>query len=132
MKNLSLLVTLVLLTWIQFGFHNAALALESDSDVEGASEQRNQYQEKTEARLRELDYKINALDTKAAKQTRDIGKQLDRQIAELDQKRDVTQQKFERFKTSSAEAWRDMKPGIEAAMKDLEVAYKRAASHFRR
>jgi len=131
MKNLGLLVTLILLTWVQFGFNKAALAMEIASEAETTSQQRSEYQEKTQARLRELNNRINALDAKAAKHTQTIGKELDRQIAELDQKRAVTQQKFEKFKTSSEAAWRDMKPGIDAAMKDLEVAYKRAASHFK-
>ena len=49
-------------------------------------------------------------------------------MAELDRKGEVAGQQFEKLKNSSQEAWRDMKPGIDAAMRDLEPAYKRTAA----
>ena len=51
-------------------------------------------------------------------------------MAELDRKRQVAQQQFEKLKNSSQTAWRDMKPELDAAMRDLEFAYKRAAADF--
>jgi len=51
-------------------------------------------------------------------------------MAELDRKGEVAQQQFEKLKNSSQTAWRGMKPGIDAAIRDLGAAYKRAAADF--
>lgn len=99
--------------------------------VEAARRERKQYQGEIEAKLRELDQEIEALKAKTAKQGNEARKQLDQQMTELVQKRELARQEFEKFKNSSQEAWRDMKPGIGAAIRDLEAAYNRAASHFK-
>ena len=89
------------------------------------------YQDKAEAKLRDLDQQIDTLETKIGKENKVERKQLDQQMAELERKRDIAHQKLERLETSSQEAWGDMKSGIDAAMDDLEAAYQQAASHFK-
>jgi len=131
MKALTFLLALVLSTCVPCSSQQATSARQGNREGETASQQRNQFQEKTQAKLRKLDQEIEALNAKAAKQGKEVRKDLDRQMAELERKRQVLQQQLEKFKNSSQEAWRDMKPGIDAAMKDLELAYKRAASHFK-
>ena len=130
MKNLTLLLAIVLLTWIPWVSQKSASTQQTHEQAETTSQQRKQFQEKTEARLRELNRKIASLNAKASKQTEEARKELDRQMADLDRKRDVAQQQFERLKNCSQKAWRDMRPGIDAAMRDLGAAYKRAAADF--
>ena len=98
--------------------------------VEAASSGKKEFQEKVESQLRELDQKIDSLRTKTEKQGKGTQKDLNRELTELNQRREAIQREVEKFKNSSEEAWRDMKPGIEAAIRDLETAYNRAASHF--
>ncbi|MGD0695998.1 MAG: UDP-3-O-acyl-N-acetylglucosamine deacetylase [Terriglobia bacterium] len=51
--------------------------------------------------------------------------------SELEQKRQAARVTLDKFKTSSKEAWPDVKPGIQAAMNDVETAYRRAAPQFK-
>ncbi len=98
--------------------------------AESRKQDRKQYQDKINTQLRELDREIDALKTKAAQQGKEAKRELDQRLPELDKKRAVAQQKFEELQNSSQEAWQDMRVGLSVAMRDLEAAYKRAASRF--
>jgi len=50
----------------------------------------------------------------------------------LDRQRVTVQRQLDKLKTSSQQAWRDMKPNLDAAMKNLEAAYQRAAADFKK
>jgi Zn-dependent M32 family carboxypeptidase len=130
MRKLLFLLPLILLTWASCTSQPAAPGQRTTGESE-AARQRNQYEEKAEAKLRELNRRIAELNAKAGPQARSARKQLDRQIAELDKRRAALQQQLEKFKNTSQEAWRDAKPGIDAAMRDLEDAYQRAAADFK-
>lgn len=97
---------------------------------ETTQQEHRQFQDKANAKLRELDREIAALKIKASHEGREAKKEYDRQLPELEKKRAVAEKKFEELKNSSQEAWVDMKDGMNAALGDLETAYKRAASHF--
>lgn len=131
MRTVQLLLATILLMWIPGGAQQVPATMQNSSGSEAASAQRKEYQQEVAAKLRELDREIDDLNAKAAKQGKETRKEFNREMAELGQKRAVARQRFESLKTSSQEAWRDMKPGIDAAMKDLESAYRRAASHFK-
>jgi flagellar motility protein MotE (MotC chaperone) len=96
-----------------------------------ASGEKQQYEEKIEAQLKELDREIANLKERAVKQSKATRKDLDQSLTELEVKREVLRVKLEKLRNESEAAWKDMKPGIEAAMDDLEAAYRRAASHFK-
>jgi uncharacterized protein involved in exopolysaccharide biosynthesis len=100
-------------------------------DAERARQERQVYRDRAAAKLRELDRQIDALRERLARGTERQRRDLDPQLAEMERKREFAHQKLEKFETSSQEAWVDMKAGIDAAMDDLEAAYKRADSHFR-
>jgi TolA-binding protein len=103
----------------------------SNKTAKAGISERKQYQEKTEAKLRELDKEIAKLKVKVAKQDSEAGKQIEQQMADLEQKREAAGQQLQKFKKSSQDAWQDMKEGINAAINDLQAAYSRAASHFK-
>jgi chromosome segregation ATPase len=130
MRKLIFLLPLVLLTWVSCTSQPAAPGQRTSGESE-AARQRDQYEEKAEAKLRELNRRIEELNAKAGPQAKSARKELDRQIAELDQRRAVLQRQLEKLKNTSQEAWRDAKPGIDAAMRDLEAAYQRAAADFK-
>jgi hypothetical protein len=44
----------------------------------------------------------------------------------------AVQKQLDKLKTSSQQAWRDMKPDLEAAMKNLEAAYQHAAADYKK
>ena len=131
MKRLSFLLALVLLTWIPCRGQEAASTKQKNGEHATASQQRDSYQEKAEATLRELNRQIDALNAKAAKQGSEARKEFDRQMAELDQKRAAAQRELEKLKNSTQKAWRDMKPDLDAAIKNLQAAYQHAAANFK-
>jgi chromosome segregation ATPase len=131
MKHLTPFLTLILLIWTPYGFRGSVSELSKNGGHESKSQQRKQYEEDIETKLRDLDQEISALEAKAPAEGTELRKQFQQQMAELDQKRDVARRKFDKFKASSQQAWRDMKPGVDKAINDLEDAYKQAASDFK-
>jgi hypothetical protein len=132
MKNLPCLLALVLLTWIPGRCQETAAQQQKNGEHETASQQRDRYEAKAEARLRELKRHIDDLNTKASKQGGEARKGLDRQVTQLDRERVAVQKQLDKLKTSSQQAWRDMKPDLEAAMKNLEAAYQHAAADYKK
>jgi len=131
MKSLLFLLFLVLLTSIPCFCQGAASTPQKNGQHTTASQQRDSYQEKAEATLRELNRKINALNAKAGKQSSDARREIDRQMADLTQKRAAAQRQLEKLKNSTQKAWRDMKPDLDAALKNLQAAYQHAAANFK-
>jgi TolA-binding protein len=131
MKRLIYLMAVALLLWPACSAGNKPSGQNEDKEAAAARQQRQMYQEKIQAKLRELDAEIDTLETKMEKQKQLNRKTLEPQIAELNRKRESARQEAERLNNSSAEAWRDMKEGIDAAMDDLESACKQAASKFK-
>jgi hypothetical protein len=132
MKRLLFLLALVLLAWIPSRCQEPASTPQKNGGRATASQQRNGYEEKAEAKLRELKRKIDALNAQAGKQGNEARKEFDRQIADLDRQRGIVEQRLEKLKTTSQQAWRDMKPELDAAMKNLEAAYQRAAADLKK
>jgi hypothetical protein len=132
MKRLSLLLALVLLTWIPCCSQGTPSTQQKNGEHATASQQRDAYEEKAEARLRELRRQIDALNTKASKQSGEARKGFDRQIADLDRQRATIQKQLDKLRVASQQVWRDMKPNLEAATKDLEAAYQRAAADLKK
>jgi len=92
--------------------------------------QKEEYQQKVEAKLDELAKGIATLQAKAERAGARGKAELNAMIAELQQKRGAARRHFEELKASSAEAWVDLKVAMETAMKDLERGYERARARF--
>jgi len=132
MKRLPFLLVLVLFAWIPGRCQEPASTQQKQGERATAGQQKDSYEEKAEARLRELKRQIDDLNAKASKQGSEARKQFDRQMADLDRQRVTVQRQLEKLKTSSQQAWRDMKPNLDAAMKNLETAYQRAAADLKK
>lgn len=130
MKKLICVMAMSLLLWPACNADLNRASQNENHDAETARQQRLIYQAKIEAKLRYLDREIDELKTEM-EQSRVDRNQYDQRMAELERKRKLAHEKLERLKTSSQEAWVDMKAGIDAAMDDLESAYQKAASHFK-
>ena len=88
------------------------------------------FREQTEARLAEYEKEIDQLQAKAEKFEGDAKAKAEQQLTALRQKRDVVSEKLKELSSSSANAWEQIKSGIDAAMEDLGKAYKKAATEF--
>ena len=131
MKKLVCVIAMSLLLWPACSTEQYRAGQNVNNPAETVRQEKQMYQDQAGAKLRDLDQQIDTLRTKAAKESKVDRRQLDREMAELERKRDEAHQRLEKLNTSSQEAWKDMKVGIEAAMDDLQAAYQRAAAHFK-
>ena len=131
MKILAILFLATFASLIGAASNAKQAAARPSEKADAGTSERQQYQDKIEAKLRELEREIADLKAETTKQGKDAGKGINQQIPELERKYEVARQKFEKFKNSSQGAWQDMKGGIDAAMKDLQAAYNRAATHYK-
>jgi len=131
MKNRALLSALVLLMGVPLGLWASAPAGRADVRSETLSQQREQYQKGVEDELKRLRHEIAALQARAPKNGDALRKQFDQQMAELTRKRDLAERKCAQLEKSGQKAWQEMKPGLDAAVKDLQQAYQRAVGEFK-
>jgi len=131
MRHHGFLFPVIMLMGISCSSQPAAPAQRASGESDAAVQQKDQYQEKAEARIRELSRKIDELNAQASKEGKEVRKRLEPQVAALDRQRAAAQQQLEKLKNTSQQAWRDMKPNLEAAMKNLQDAYERAARDFK-
>lgn len=89
------------------------------------------YQAELQARLDELNQQIEALKTDAEQMISEENKaELDQTVKELETQSAAITQQLQELGDASEAAWQDFKPGLEAALDDLEKAYQKARTHF--
>ena len=123
MNRWSLLIVTVLLSIFLAGCNTNEVRIEPS---------REDYQAEIQVRLDELNQQIEALKTEAEQM---IGEEINaedinRAIAELEAQADVAAQELQALGAASAEAWEDFKPGLEAALDELEKAFEEARANF--
>ena len=131
MKRLAGVIIMALMFWPGCSSEQRAAKRNDPSEAETAKQERQMYQDRAAAKLRELDQEIEALNKEIGSQSRVDRKQLDRETADLERKREAAHQQIKELEGSSQAAWGDMKAGIDAALRDLETAYHQAATHFK-
>lgn len=107
---------------------DAAKAL--DTAAEFSQQTKDEFQKTLELRLKDLDAEIIKLREKG----RDLKDQAkiswEAKMGELETKRAVVGAKLNEIGNSSAEAWKDVQAGTQAAWEDLEKAFQEAAREF--
>ena len=88
------------------------------------------FREQTEARIAEYGKEIDQLQAKAEKMGGDAKAKAEQQLTALRQKRDAVSEKMKELGSSSEGAWEQIKSGIEAALEDLGITYKKVAAEF--
>ncbi len=92
--------------------------------------EREAYQEKVLASLKEKTHEIAQLKTKAQKAKKDIQIDFERQIDIMQARLEVTKDKWKHLQNANEDAWEDIKVGVEEARANLEEAVKSAVSRF--
>jgi len=90
------------------------------------AQQQDKYLKQAQDKLTDFDKKISWLKEQAAKQTGEMKKKLDDQVAGLQKQADSAKQKLEGMKGAGAEAWEKLKSGADEALAELEKDYKQA------
>lgn len=88
------------------------------------------YQEKTEAQLKELEAQIEILRAKAHQATAESKPKCYAQLALLDTKREVVRVRLQTMAVVGEEAWEYFKGPVEHALSDLESAVNVAGPRF--
>jgi predicted small secreted protein len=103
----------------------------NEDQAEAAKHAQQAYEDQAQAKLRELDQQIDALEARIRRGSKVERQRLAPQITQLERDRAVAHAKLKQLKNSSQEAWTDMKVGIDRAMGDLQAAYQRANADFK-
>ncbi|MGP8050721.1 MAG: hypothetical protein ACLPYB_08920 [Desulfobaccales bacterium] len=90
--------------------------------------QKEAYQEKIEAQLREWTAKINELKAKADGAKADAKIDMYKRIDALRVKQEAAQAKFQALKQVGTEKWEQLRTGLDQAMEDLKTAWEGSAS----
>jgi hypothetical protein len=88
-------------------------------------EKRREYIDKMAARLKELNNEINELEAIADKAVAEVKAEYRRQIEELFLKKEKLQNKVEKIREASGNAWEDMKAGEEMSWDVYRKSVKR-------
>lgn len=93
-------------------------------------EQRAEYMAEMMDTLKSYEEKIQSLEMKAEGMGEDARAALEERIRMLKEQRERAAQRLEEMKSSSGDAWMEIKTGIDKAMEDMSKAYKKAAEQF--
>jgi hypothetical protein len=89
-------------------------------------DKRKEYQEKHEAELKQLYRDIGKLKTFARRTKADAKTAYGEQVKHLEAKVDAAQDKVERLRESSGDAWDGLRSGAEKALGELKAGVKEA------
>jgi predicted nuclease with TOPRIM domain len=89
------------------------------------------YADKMDAQLRQWQAKIDALQAKADQAEAEQKIRYHEQIELLRTKQQQLEEKLEQLRSAGADAWEELKGGVELAWHELETAAQRAAEKFK-
>jgi TolA-binding protein len=102
----------------------------AETAAEYTRQTKDEFQNKLETRLKELDAEIAKLREKGRDLTDQAKTDWDRKMAGLETKRDAARAKLAEVRDSSAEAWKDVQKGAQSAWDDLDKAFHEASREF--
>jgi hypothetical protein len=92
--------------------------------------EREAYREKANARLQELQARIDLLQAKAKQATADVKLDYERTMKDLRAQQDQIAGQIGGTQDASEEAWEELKTGIDAALTHLRSSVDEAAAKF--
>ncbi len=108
--------------------HDAGEAV--DTAAEFSQQTKDEFQQKLDVRLKELDAELEVLREKGRDLKDEAKVKWDQNLAELETKRDTARAKLAEVGESSAEAWKDLQKGAQAAWNDMDKAFSEASREF--
>ncbi len=96
-----------------------------------ALQQKAEYEQKVAQELAELQVKIASLKEKAGNATGESLRIMKEKIKEVREQQAAAEKKLSELKDSTAQAWQEMRGGMERAISDVKKAYENAASYFK-
>lgn len=97
-------------------------------------QQKDDYLNLMKAKMEDLDRQIQELQAKAESKASEVKTQskteFNQAMEELRSKKQAAEAKYESLKSASAEAWNDMRSGMDSAMDEMSAAFERARASF--
>jgi archaellum component FlaC len=94
-------------------------------------EQKQEYEKKLESQFADLSKRIDDLKQKAQSAQQGVTDKLQGTFDQLKKSQEVVEKKLPELRTSTSQAWGEVKDGVDKAMTDLSQAYEKARSHFK-
>ncbi|MDH3359229.1 MAG: hypothetical protein OEL55_00010 [Desulfobulbaceae bacterium] len=94
-------------------------------------ESKEDYRKKIEAQLKEWGEIIEELKNKASKAAGELKKEHESEIKTLVDKKNDMQKQLKEFISSSDDAWKVMRKGLEKAATDIKKAFKQARKKYK-
>jgi len=91
--------------------------------------ERDQYQDYVRGRLQEFEHRFDGLEARMKGLDKNSQEQLKTDIAELRDRKDVVERKYNDMKGVSDDSWLDVKSSLDRELDDLEVAYNLVAAN---
>jgi chromosome segregation ATPase len=88
------------------------------------------YADKLSAEIEKWDSEIGVMRAKAKSASADARIEYDRQINDLEKRRDELDAKLDELRNSSGNAWDDIKDGVDRAWKNMSSAVQNATDRF--
>jgi gas vesicle protein len=101
-----------------------------DSIQDYTVEQKEALQEQVQDQISNLSDKINDLQAKSENATDEAKAALQEATADLNQKLETVKAQMQQLETATADTWENVKGELSAALRDVEDAYKEAASRL--
>ena len=108
--------------------HDASQAAETAAEY--SRQTKDEFQNKLETRLKELDAEIAKLQERGSDLKDQAKADWDRKLVDLETKRDAARGKLAEVRDSSSEAWKDVRTGAQSAWDELDKAFREAAREF--
>ncbi len=129
MRTIVLIIALVFTAWCSPSMPCAAerpAAQHTAEDERKASEEQSM-----EERFRRIGRDLDQLNARAATMAKQARKDIDRQLADAEKKRQTAEQKLDALKTEGKKKWDSFARDLNAALDEFEQAYERAKEHFK-
>ncbi len=94
-------------------------------------EKAEEYQKQMEAKIEEYEGKIKDYSNRLKDKGADAKASAQKELDKLKGVQEATKKKLSELKSSSGEAWKDLKKGMEKSMDELKRAFDEAASQFK-
>ncbi len=94
-----------------------------------AEDQRDQYQDYVQGRLKEFDYRFDGLEARMKGLNKADQERLKTDIAELRDRKEGLERKFTDLKRVSDESWLDVRSSLERELNELDTAYNLVAAN---
>ena len=101
-----------------------------ETAAEFSQQTKEEFQKKLETQLKESDAEIAKLREKGRELKDDAKAKWEPKLADLEKKRDVARAKLAEVGSASAEAWKDVQKGAQAAWGELDQAFRDASREF--